>query len=325
MKRAILFIIIFVAGCAGPISMNRTGEDSVSDSQTKEELKLVFLDVGQGDSTLVSSANEAMLIDAGPLDAGRGIILPFLKEQGIGELKFIVATHYHEDHIGGIAEVIKGEDQILGTADDMIPTDGVIDRGETHEGDSPTYEEYSETADGMRHTAHPGDNFTVGGTSVEVVAANGELVDGTKIDIEPYDENSASVVLLLTYGDFRYLHEADLTGGGGDPPYQTIDVETSLAPLVGDVDILKVAHHGSETSSNEDFIEETNPELAIISVGDENDYGHPDEEVVQELLDSGAKVYQTERGWLSDTYDDYVNVADGPITVSVDDEGWSIE
>lgn len=286
------------------------------------------MDVGQGDSTLVSSANESMLIDAGPPNAGRDVVLPFLRQQGIKGLKYIVATHYHDDHIGGIAEVIKGEDQMLGTGDDMIPTEGVIDRGENHEDDSQVYEGYAKNTDGFRNTAHPGDRYAVGGASVEVMAADGELVDGQKISIDPFDENSASIVLLLTYRDFSYLHESDLTGGGGgDPPYQTIDIETELAPSVGDIDILKVAHHGSETSTNEAFLEAVDPELAIISVGDENEYGHPDEEVIDRLIDAGAEIYQTERGWLGDEYinEESVNIADGPVIISVGDDEWTIE
>jgi competence protein ComEC len=325
MKRILPIIILLAAGCAALPPMDRFGDAGGSSAAPAGNLRLAFLDVGQGDSTIISSSNEAMLIDAGPPGAGHDVVLPFLRKEGIDELKYIVATHYHEDHIGGIPEVIKGEDRILGTEDDVIPTGGVIDRGEDHEENSPAYEKYSEATNGFRHTARPGDSYIVGGASVEVVAANGELVDGTKIPIEPFDENSASVVLLVESGGFSFLGEADLTGGGGDPPYQTADIETELGPLVGDIDVLKVAHHGSATSTNEAFIEETDPELAIISVGDGNDYGHPDEEVVQRLIDSGAEVYQTERGWLGEEYYDYVGVTDDSIVVSVSDGEWTIE
>jgi len=325
MKRFLLIVILLTAGCGALPSLDRlrgTGGSNPSSSKA-ESLRLVFLDVGQGDSTLISSSNEVMLIDAGPVNAGRNVVLPFLKQQGIMELKYIVATHYHDDHIGGIPEVIKGEDQVLGTSDDIIPTNGVLDRGGEYEG--PAYEEYASTTDNIRGAVHPGDNYTVGSATVEVLAANGELMDGTKIGLEPDDENSAGIVLLLNDGDFSFLDEADLTGGGGDPPYQTIDIETSLAPLVGNVDVLKVAHHGSQTSTNEAFIEAVSPELAVISAGDGNDFGHPSEEVIDRLLDSGAEVYQTERGWLDDEYLDDVQITDGPITISVSEDDWIIE
>lgn len=299
-----------------------TGGSNPSSNEV-QTLKLVFLDVGQGDSTLISSSNEAMLIDAGPPNAGRDVVLPYLKKQDIQQLKYIIATHYHDDHIGGISEVIKGEDQILGTKDDFIPTNGVIDRGGEYE--SSVYEEYADATNGIRSAVYPGDNYTVGRATVEVLAANGQLVDGTQINLEPYDENSAGIVLLLNNGDFSFLDEADVTGGGGDPPYQTIDIETSLAPLVGDIDILKVAHHGSETGTNETFLDAVSPELAVISVGDENDFGHPDEETIDRLIDAGVEVYQTERGWLGDEYLDDVQITDGPITISVSEDDWTIE
>lgn len=328
MKRCLLVIILCLVGCADLPSLDKIRDIGGQNSAPNEKgsLKLVFLDVGQGDSTLISSsANEAMLIDAGPPNAGRDVVLPYLKEKNIKGLKYIVATHYHDDHIGGIPEVIKGEDQIFGTSDDLIPTNGVLDRGGDYEGDSSAYEEYAKTTDGLRNAVHPGDQFTLGPASIDVMAANGELADGTEIALEPFDENSASIVLLLSYGDFSFLDEADLTGGGGDPPYQTIDIETELASMVGDVDILKVAHHGSQTSTNEAFLEAVSPELAIISVGDGNDFGHPSEEVIDRLLDSGAEVYQTEQGWLGDGYDEYVNITDGPITISVSEDDWTIE
>jgi competence protein ComEC len=291
-----------------------------------DPLKIAFLDVGQGDSTLVmASPTETMLIDAGPPQAGRDVVLPFLKKEGVQKLKYLVATHYHDDHIGGIAEVMRGNDLILGTDDDVIPTNGVIDRGGTYEESSPIFDEYKKIAQPHRITAHPGDIFDVGEASVEVLATNGALEDGSQIALEPFDENSASIVLLLTYGDFHYLHAADITGGGGDPPYQTIDIETSLASLAGDVDVLRVAHHGSETSTNEAFLEITSPEAAIISVGDGNDYGHPHEEVINRLINDDVEIYQTERGWLDERFNDDVHIMNDTITLTVDDDNWSLE
>ena len=330
---AALFIILsFFIGCADLPPLDRmrglAGSNPFVEENKQKPLKITFLDVGQGDSTLVmASSTETMLIDAGPPQAGRDIVLPFLEKVGVQKLKYLVATHYHDDHIGGIAEVIKGKDQVLGTDDDVIPTNGVIDRGGTYEESSPIFDEYKKIAQPHRITVHPGDLFPVGEASVEVLAENGALENGSHIALEPFDENSASIVLLLTYGDFHYLHATDITGGGGDPPYQTIDVETSLAPLAGDVDVLRVAHHGSQTSTNETFLAITSPEAAVISVGDENDYGHPHDEVINRLINDDVEIYQTERGWLSDSYsnDDNVHIMNGSISLTVSDDTWSIE
>jgi competence protein ComEC len=311
MKAGLILFIIVLVGCGPLPRFDRAGDGNVSDnSNSSERLTLTFLDVGQGDATVISSQDEVMLIDAGPKGAGKEAVLPFLKEQKIEKIKYIVATHYHDDHIGGIPEVIKGEDQVLGTADDRIPTDGILDRGGDYERYSPAYEEYKDVTAGIRRALSPGEHIALGAASIDVLAQNGQVSDGTKIELEPFDENSASVVLLMTSGDFRYLHESDLTGGGGDPPYETIDIETSLAPLAGDIDVLRVAHHGSKTSTNEVFLDTVAPEVAIISVGIGNDFGHPHDEVIDRLSDAGVDVYLTE---------------DGPVTVSVSDDGWSIE
>jgi len=332
MKRhlAIVFIFLLSVACTSLTSLNQlryiNGASPAADGSIGAALRLFFLNVGQGDSTLiVASPYETMLIDAGPSQAGHDIVLPFLREQGIKKLKYIIATHYHDDHIGGIAEVMKGEDQILGTTDDMIPTNGVIDRGGKYEDSSPAFEEYAKTAGTHRITAYPGDIVALGEASVEVVAANGALEDGTEIPIEPFDENSASLVLLLIQGDFKYLHASDITGGGGDPPYQTIDIETSLAPLVGDIDVLRVAHHGSQTGTNANFLDAVDPEAAIISVGDGNDFGHPHGEIIDRLLEDNVEIYQTEQGWLDERFDDDVHVMNGSITLMTDGDTWSIE
>ncbi|MDO8494369.1 MAG: hypothetical protein Q7S68_03435, partial [Deltaproteobacteria bacterium] len=88
----------------------------------------------------------------------------------------------------------------------------------------------------------------------------------------------------------------DLTGGGGNPPYQTIDLETPLAPLIGDIDVLKVSHHGSHTSSNEFFLDTLQPEMAIISVGANNDFGHPHRTVLERLEERQIEIWKTTDG-----------------------------
>ncbi len=321
-------LLMLIAGCAASVRTDRSGQNmgpSVPPDKN-QELKLVFFDVGQGDAALVSSG-ENMLIDAGPPDAGRNIIIPYLKQNGIDELKYIVATHYHDDHIGGIVEVMRGEDQTSGTADDIIPKEGILDRGGKYEGYSPAYDEYAGVAGTLRNAVHPGDVYDLGGASVEIVAADGEVANGTRIGLDPDDENAASVVLLVTSGDVSFLHASDITGGGGDPPYETADIETEIASTVGEVDILKVAHHGSKTSTNSNFLEMTGPDVAVISVGDGNDFGHPHDEVIDRLIDSGTEVYLTEEGWLDEEYLDSesVHIQNGPITILISEDQWEID
>lgn len=325
MRRSLWIItVVLVASCGMPAPSPMPRPNPSIPPPSADEglpLRIIAVDVGQGDATLIiAPTGEALLVDAGPPGAGRDAILPLLQQAGINELTAIVVTHYHEDHFGGVAEVLAGPDAVRGTADDLVPTGGIYDRGEPQgPPESPRFPLYAASAAGHRRPAHPGEHLRLGDCDLEVVAAGGMLADGTAIDLgDPPDENAASIALLIEYAGFRMLIAGDVTGGGGDPPYRTPDVETALGPLIGDIDVLRVAHHGSQTSTNDAFLDATLPETAIISVGDENDHGHPHRAVVERLLDVGATVYQTERGW-----SDHAApvISGGNITIDVDQTG----
>jgi len=292
-----------------------------SADEEHDHLRVTVLDVGQGDAILVESpSGETLLVDAGPPMAGWDVVLPFLAARGIDRLAHIVLTHGHIDHTGGLWEVIAGPDGELGTWDDTEVEGYVYDNGQTDEEDDWAGYEWEEGAPAIDRAAlHAGERIGLGDLDVEVVASGGGLADGSFVEAgEPPDENARSIVLLLRYMGFGMLLAADVTGGGGNPPYETPDVETGLGRLVGDIDVLKVAHHGSLTSTSQAFIDATAPETAIISVGDGNDHFHPHGSVIERLLGAGMTVYQTERGWLDV---DGPIVAHGHIAVEVDGDG----
>ena len=294
--RALAATLLLASSCGTMPALDRSpiaGDAAAADGAANNgaQMSVVAIDVGQGDATLiVSPSGEAALVDAGPPGQGEEAILPLISSLGVAKLDALIVTHYHEDHFGGVPEVIH-----------LLASRGAVyDRGEpVRSPEGSRFSLYESAAAGRRVALHAGERIRLGDADLEVLAVGGLLPDGTQVPLgDPHDENAASVALLLEYSGFRMLIAGDITGGGGTPPYETPDVEGPLAPFVGDIDVLKVSHHGSKTSTNAAFLAGTQPEVAIISVGDGNDHFHPHGQVVERLLDAGAAVYLTERGWL---------------------------
>ena len=260
-----------------------------------DTLYIYCIDVGQGDATLiVSPTDETMLVDAGKNGRGSSEVVPFLDSLGITSLDYIVATHYHADHIGGIDEVV-----------DSLSIDSVgavYDRGGSY--GTQTYFSYVAAADTKRTTIELGQVISLGaGVSLTCVAVNAEALESGVPRGSASNENDLSVALKLTCEEFDFFVGGDLSGAdsGG-----YTDVETPTAPAVGKVEVYQVNHHGSKFSSNSVFVETLYPIVSIISVGN-NSYGHPDPGVVARLEEVSWEVFQTEDG--------DGNVVDGDVDV----------
>lgn len=327
MKWLTTIIVIGILGCGGitlPPSTPHAVSPQATTSTPNGMLRIVALNIGQGDATLVSSpSGKHILIDSGPPGSGKRVTLPYLLENDITQLDHLFATHYDSDHIGGIAEILAGSDGMAGTSDDIAVAGDCWDHGDSPEKHTPAFAAYVQATAHCSRIATPGDRIAFeDGVSVDVLAISGHAILGPLLTLDPQDENGMSMVLRIQYKNFSYLITGDLPGGGGNPPFDTMDIETLLASQIGPVDVLHLGHHGSHTSSNQHFLETLSPKAAIISVGDGNSYHHPHPTVLQRLAQLNIPVYQTERGHPDGTEQSIV--MNGHVVVESDGEGFKI-
>ena len=225
-----------------------------------------FIDVGQADAALIICDGKTMLIDGGNR-ADSNLIYSYLTRRGITYLDYVVATHAHEDHVGGLAGALTAADA------------GVIMSPVTSYNSSAFNNFLSRVRARNRTLTIPkaGDNFMLGSASVTVL---GPL----KTTYE--DPNDTSIVLRVVYGETSFLFT-------GDMEYLAeVDLLESGAMLRST--LLKVGHHGSASSTSYRFLREVAPKYGVISVGKDNDYGHPTETVLSRLRDADVTVLRTD-------------------------------
>ncbi len=262
-----LLIIIFVSGCTqldlDIPSFSSSNENSFT--ANGDMLVAHFIDVGQGDANFIELPNgETMLIDAGIQSSGDDII-EYIENLGYTDIDYVVSTHPHADHIGGMALVIEAFNVENIYMPKAVST-------------SKTYENLLETIQNR------GLSIKTGRAGVEILNTddlNIILLAPTK---ESYNNlNNYSIVLKITYGDVSFLYTGDAE-------------EESLEEITGDLkaDVLKVGHHGSNTSTTKSFLEKVKPEYAIISVGAKNSYGHPNSSTLELLEEYTNNIYRTD-------------------------------
>ncbi len=292
--RALVGPLVVLAGLWVAACQPATGTGgSGNTGGTGSAVTLVAVDVGQGDCTLVLGTDgTVVLIDGGGLNKGDEVRAAVNAEAG-GRVDHLVVTHYDADHLAGLADFLLGPDRVANTEDDGAPDAQLWDYGDDGTCGSQTCMRYRQARMGRGRVIEPGQVLGLGEASLECVAVNGRVSNGTTVAMP--DENGRSVSFVLRHGSFSALLGGDMTGGGD----LTADVETPVARLVGRVDLLKVNHHGSKTSSNGTALALWSPRAAFISVGTDNSYCHPNQAVLDRLEETGARIFSTGAGMVT--------------------------
>ena len=263
-KSFIILIVVLVLLFAKMLS----GDESVFPERKDGKLYVYAIDVEQADSTLILFPDgENMLIDAGNRE-DTNLVTEFIKNAGIERLDYVVATHPHEDHIGGMCGVIEsfeiGKLYMPDAINTTIYYEDMLDSIEKNN----VYLEIAEEGVVIKDDA----------CRVEFVSPKDKKYD---------DLNHVSVVTKISYNETAFLFMGDA---------EKIN-EYDMIESYGDAlqsDVLKIGHHGSDTSSSYEFLETVNPEIAFISLGKDNDYGHPHREVKERLSKLEIPYYRTD-------------------------------
>ncbi len=238
-----------------------------------QNLQVHFIDVGQGDCIYVLTPDGySLLIDAGDVKAGPKVV-QYLTALGVKKIDVLVSTHPHSDHIGGMQAVLAA-----------FKVGQVYDSGRLHT--SKTFEEYLKTIDALQipfALARTGDQIPLGSQ----VALNVLWPDGPRTILDYRNLNESSIVLLLEYGQVRFL----FTGDAGIESEERI----CTTNLLSKVAVLKVGHHGSRSSTGAQFLKAVAPQTAVIMLGTGNPYGHPHPEVIRRLEQGRVQVLRTDQ------------------------------
>lgn len=262
MKKIISFIISIL------MFFSVSGCEFVNTPQIPENssFEVDYINVGQADSSLIICDGEAMIIDGGNVGDSQ-LIASYLNWKGIDTLKYVVCSHAHEDHVGGLSAALS-----VAKAEKVYAP--------KKEANTKAYKDFKNkvSQQGLK-IKHPkaGESVLLGSSRIDFL---GPVKEKGK------DTNSTSIVLKVTYGNTSFLFTGDAER---DEEEEILSSGANLKSTV-----LKVGHHGSKTSTSYPFIREIMPQYAVISCETGNDYGHPHKETMSRLSDAGVEVYRTD-------------------------------
>lgn len=261
------FLCICLAGCS--FSFPEESKDSVSSAlPVSSSFAVTFIDVGQGDSSLIQCDGRYMLIDGGLPDQSQKIYA-LLKKRNIAHLDYIVCTHAHSDHVGGLAGALQ-----------IASCDQAFSNTLTYS--SKTYTKFVKQLqehDVPLSIPNVGDVYSLGSASYQIL--------GPTDREKTMDENDQSLILRIQYGSTYFLFTGD-----AEQEEQQLLMYNSYDSLRANV--LKAAHHGSSNGASAAWIKAVKPEITVISCGKNNEYGHPHEKTLDLLKNAGSSVYQTD-------------------------------
>ena len=268
--KVLLVVIILIAGYFytnyfenSDITKDVTTNVKQTINESSSNLKIYFVDVGQADCILINDNNEYSLIDAGNNEDGKKLV-KYFQDLGITKFKYVFGTHAHEDHIGGMDNIIENFQIDHFYMPDAITT-------------TKTFEEVLDALEEKSiafETPEVDENLKFSDTNFKVL----------HVGHDKKDLNDTSIVLKLIYKDTSYLFMGDATSS----------VEKEILDKDRKSDVLKVGHHGSQYSSTISFLKRVSPKYAVIEVGKNNSYNHPKEVTLKKLEDLGTKIYRTD-------------------------------
>lgn len=269
--------------------------------QGNGKLQIHYMDVNQGDGAILISPNgQTILFDNGVKDDCEKP-LAYLRGLGITEIDYMIISHYHADHFGCTTEVL-----------DEFPLK-VFSYDRPGAYDSKSFSKYVMAVGNKRKQVSRNTSIVLDRDSENPVRINIAGYNGAGVRTD--NENDRSVVAVIHFGDFNAMMAGDLSGFN-TTRYK--DIETVVARKVGQIEVYKVNHHGSDHSSNPTWLRRLKPRVAIISAGDDNSYGHPTSGTLRRLRDAGVeKTYWTSRGNGGNPSDGTDVIANGSIVVQV--------
>lgn len=269
-KKGLIWCLGLIAAIIAGVILGVSDKKAETSETAETELQVHYIDVGQGDCILIKSGDDTLLIDCGEVGKGN-TVKAYLDSEGITQLDYVIGTHPHSDHMGCMDKIVEYYDigeLILPHLDDSdVPTTKYFER----------FLNAAENKSLEITEAELGRIFDIGEAKCEIIAPCSDDYNNT---------NNYSVGIIMRHGENSFIFTGDAE--------KSAEKEMIDSGKLADIDVYKAGHHGSDTSSSEEFLEIIKPDIAVISCGEGNSYGHPCDITLENLSKYTDKVYRTD-------------------------------